>query len=646
MARIVERGLRRSVGVPGLFATAYGNVGSSIYYALGLVALHALGLTPVVFMAAGLLFALTAKTYAEGASMFPEAGGSSSFARHAFNELASFFAGWALTLDYIITIAISAFFVPHYLGAFYPPLRHNPGDIIGGIAVVAILAALNIRGLKESAKLNLLLAVIDLATQVLLVAVGAVLVLDPSLLVHQVHLGTAPSWSQLIFALSVAMVAYTGIETVSNMAEEARDPAKDVPKAVNLVLVAVLAVYAGISVVALSALPVTVDAHGHYMTALGTTYEADPVLGIVQSIGLPHAVQQGLTYYVGVLAATILFIATNAGLIGISRLSWSLAEHRQLPAAFSRLHPRYQTPAFTILFYSVLACILIVPGKTDFLGNLYSFGAMLSFTTAHVAVLALRVKEPERERPYRAPLNFRWHGKLLSLTPILGAIGTFVAWLSVVALHVEARTVGIGWMVVGLLGYVVFRRRQGLDLTSRARIERGARPPDFTELAYRSALVPIFGTDVDGDALQAAAKLVDGEATVDALYVLPVPPQLSLQAGLEREEEQGRSVLEAARIAGKQRGVRVRTELLRTRNPARTILDEARRLNVEVIYLSTVHAPASERPLGPIGAHLLAERPCRVVIQTLPSVNGHDRSHNGDGHAVAREPGRRAPAPI
>src|SRR5438874_13047163 len=189
LARPVERGLRRTVGVPALFATAYGNVGSSIYYALGLVAVYALGLTPLVFLFAGGLFVLTAKTYAEGAAMFPEAGGASSFARHAFNELASFFAGWALTLDYIITIAISAFFVPHYLGAFSPALNHNPGDIIGGIVVIALLAALNVRGLGESAKLNLVLAVVDLATQVLLVVVGAVLVLDPALLVHQVHLG-------------------------------------------------------------------------------------------------------------------------------------------------------------------------------------------------------------------------------------------------------------------------------------------------------------------------------------------------------------------------------------------------------------------------------------------------------------------------
>src|SRR5689334_17561750 len=179
MARLTEHGLRRSVGVPGLFATAYGNVGSSIYYALGLVAAHALGLTPLVFMFAGGLFALTAKTYAEGASMFPEAGGSSSFARHAFNEIVSFVAGWGLSLDYILTIAISAFFVPHYLGAFFPALGHHPGDIVGGVLVIAFLALVNIRGLGESANLNIALAVLDLLTQAALVVLGAVLVLHP-----------------------------------------------------------------------------------------------------------------------------------------------------------------------------------------------------------------------------------------------------------------------------------------------------------------------------------------------------------------------------------------------------------------------------------------------------------------------------------
>src|ERR1700704_1539782 len=371
MARVVERGLRRTVGVPGLFATAYGNVGSSIYYALGLVAAHALGLTPLVFLFAGGLFALTAKTYAEGAAMFPEAGGSSSFARHAFNELVSFFAGWALSLDYILTIAISAFFVPHYLGAFWPALTHSPGDVIGGVIVIVVLAWLNIRGIGESAKLNFFLAIADLVTQSLIIIVGAALVLDPSLLVHQVHLGTVPTYKNLIFALSLSMLAYTGIETVSNMAEEARNPGRDVPKAVNLILIAVLGVYAGMTVVALSALPVI--GHGaHASTQLGTVYQNDPVLGIIQHLGLPTGVRHVLRYYVGVLAATILFIATNAGLIGISRLSWSLAEHKQLPAVFARLHPRYRTPWFTIAFFSIIAMLLLLPGQTDFLGHLYS----------------------------------------------------------------------------------------------------------------------------------------------------------------------------------------------------------------------------------------------------------------------------------
>jgi APA family basic amino acid/polyamine antiporter len=628
MARLSEHGLRRSIGVPGLFATAYGNVGSSIYYALGLVAAHALGLTPLVFMFAGGLFVLTAKTYAEGAAMFPEAGGSSSFARHAFNDVVSFFAGWALSLDYIITIAISAFFVPHYLGAFFPSLTHNPGDIIGGLVTIVLLAALNIRGLGESAKLNLFLAVADLCTQVLLVGLGFVLVLNPSLLIHQVHLGVAPTWTQLIFALSVAMVAYTGIETVSNMAEESKDPGHDIPKAVNLVLIAVLGVYAGISVVALSALPVIHHgvgfsrdlseryAHPGYATALGGHFENDPVLGIVSRLGLHGTVLTIARYYVGVLAATILFIATNAGLIGISRLSWSLSEHRQLPSLFSRLHPTHRTPWFTIIFFSILAGLLILPGETTLLGNLYSFGAMLSFTTAHVSVVALRIRDPDRERPYRMPWNVNIRGRSIPLTAVLGGIGTFGAWIAVVALHNEARTIGVPWMVLGMAGYFFYRRRQGLDPRKHYRIARPERPPDFEELEYKTALVPIFGDDVSASALSSAAKLIGAEGVVYAIYVLPVPSQLSLEAGLEEEEAHGRSVLETARIQARRRGIKIHTGLIRTRNPGAALVEEAERVGSDVIYWSTIHAPAGEQGIGPTAAYLLSKRPCRVIIES------------------------------
>ena len=641
MARIETHGLRRSVGVGGLFATAYGNVGSSIYYALGLVAAYALGLTPVVFMLAGGLFALTAKTYAEGASMFPEAGGSSSFARHAFNELVSFIAGWALSLDYILTIAISAFFVPHYLGAFWPALTHPPGDVIGGLIVIATLAWLNIRGLGESANLNFILAVLDLATQVLIISIGAVLVLNPSLLVHQVDLGSTPTYSHLIFALSLAMLAYTGIETVSNMAEEAVDPGRDVPRAVNYILIAVLGVYAGMTVVALSALPVL--GHGtHAYTLLGLPpsehgYQNDPVLGIISHLGLATGATHVLRYYVGVLAATILFIATNAGLIGISRLSWSLAEHRQLPSIFSRLHPRHRTPWFTIVVFSVFAGILVIPGKTDFLGNLYSYGAMLSFTTAHAAVIALRIKDPGRERPYRIGVNIRIRGAAIPISAVIGGIGTFAAWVSVLALHVDARYVGTAWMVVGLVGYSIYRRSQGLDLTSHHKIERRGRPAFFIELEYHSAIVPIFGTDVDASALRAAAKLVGEGATVEAVYILRIPNQLSLDAGLEEEEQLGFSVLESAKLAGRKSGLKVETRLIRTRSPGAAIVEEAQHRNAEIIYLGTAHAPPSERALGPTASYLLAHRPCRVVIETPPAT-----AHNGAASGANKRP---APAP-
>ncbi len=630
MARLSEHGLRKSVGVPGLFATAYGNVGSSIYYALGLVAAHALGLTPLVFVFAGGLFALTAKTYAEGAAMFPEAGGSSSFARHAFDDVVSFFAGWALSLDYILTIAISAFFVPHYLSAFpgLHALNHNPDDIFGGLIVVLLLTGLNIRGLGESAKLNIVLALLDLSTQVLLVAVGAVLVLNPSLLVHQVHLGHVPSWKELIFALSLAMLAYTGIETVANMAEESKDPGKQVPKAVNLVVLAVLGVYAGISVVALSALPVVHHGVGYsaelkqsftqpgYATALGHFYENDPVLGVISRLGLHGTVLKLATYYVGILAATILFIATNAGMIGISRLSWSLSEHRQLPKKFSELHSRYRTPWFTLVFFSALAAILICYGNTEVLGNLYSFGAMLSFTTAHAAIVALRVKDPDRERPYKTPGGIRIRGYLIPLTAVVGGIGTAAAWVAVVLLHSEAKVIGIPWMVVGMGGYFYYRKRQGLSPRLSYRLPRAERPPDFEELEYRTALVPIFGDDVSASAFAAAAKLIGEDGIVYAIYVLPVPSQLSLESGLEEEEAHGRSVLESARIQARRAGIKIRTGLIRTRNPGSALVEEAERVGSDVIYWSAIHAPAGEKGIGPTAAYLLSRRPCRVIIET------------------------------
>jgi APA family basic amino acid/polyamine antiporter len=236
-----------------------------------------------------------------------------------------------------------------------------------------------------------------------------------------------------------------------------------------------------------------------------------------------------------------------------------------------------------------------------------------------VSVVALRYRQPDLERPYRAPWNVRFRGRDLPLSAVVGGVGTFAAWVSVVVLHGEARIVGIPWMVLGLAGYFLYRRRAGLDPFQPARIVHPARPDDFSELSYRSALVPIFGNDVDGHALRAAAKLVGDEATVDALYVLRVPPQLSLGAGMEEEEATGRAVLDSARVRGRKSKLKVRTTLIRTRNPGAAIVEEAERLNSEVIFVSTLHAPSSEHALGPTASYLLERRPCRIVIETEPN---------------------------
>src|SRR5262245_1593500 len=460
-----DESLSRVHGVGALFSAAYGNVGSSIYYALGVTAAFALGLTPIAFVISGLIFAATAATYAEATVMYPEAGGSSSFARHAFNELVSFIAAWGQMLNYTITVAISAYFVPHYLAVFWEPLGHGPGDIIGGAILIAGLALLNIRGSQESARLNLILAVADIATQIVLVGIGLVLVFSPDVLIDNVHLGVAPSWSDFALGIGVGMIAYTGIETISNMAEEARDAPKAIPRSVGITVAAVIGLYLFIPMVALSAMPVTQDAAGHFLTTLGSEFANDPILGIVENLGLNSGLTEVLRYYVGVLAAVILLIATNAGLIGVSRLTYSMGQHRQLPEKLRQVHPRYRTPYIAILIFAGVATLTLLPGQTDFLATMYSFGAMLSFTIAHVPRIQPRRRLVDGDRPRMPPFNFRAFGPEVPLSAVLGGLGTFAGWIVVMALKPRTLGVGTGWMAAGLLVYVLYRRHQRLPLT-------------------------------------------------------------------------------------------------------------------------------------------------------------------------------------
>jgi len=612
------------LGVPALFSAAYGNVGSSIYYALGLVAGVALGLTPVAFIVSGVIFIMTALTYAEGTTSFPEAGGASSFARHAFNELTSFITAWAQLLNFIITMSISAFFVPHYLGVFWAPLKESPADVIGAIVVILVLATINIIGVEETAALTVALALADFGTQVLLALLGMFLLFDGGTLVSNVHLWEAPTLKDFVLGITLSMIAYTGIETISNMAEETRDPVRAVPRAIGWVVVAVMSLYLILPVVALSALPVTKGADGTYSTELGTTYASDPFIGIVKQFHLPaewmHVALEG---YVGVLAAVILFIACNAGVIGVSRLTYSMAQYRQMPQILRTLHPTFQTPYVSIAVFSTVGAVLVTPpiwgiGVTGdeqnrVLGNLYAFGAMLSFSIAHISVFWMRWRGDER--PWTAPLGITVRGKSIPMFAIVGLIGTGGAWIVQVATHPLERTIGFAWMIIGPVVYVLYRRSQGLTLmeTSRAPI---IVPLPSAHIAYQSIMVPVLGGLLDHSAMVLGCRLAaERGATIVAAGVLEVPRSLPLHAEMGAVEQNLNAQLDHARLIGEEFGVEVITRVLRTRTAELAVLDEALRRETQLIVLGV--NPRRHLGLSLVGRtneRIMRKSPVRVLI--------------------------------
>jgi basic amino acid/polyamine antiporter, APA family len=613
--------LERVLGANALFATAYGNVGSSIYYALGVTAFFALGLTPVVFVIAGLFFAATAATYAEGTVSFPEAGGSSSFARHAFNEVVSFGAAWAQMLNYVITIAISAFFVPHYLSIFWGPLRENPWDIVGGAVVIVVLVALNIVGIQESARINVVLAAIDFGTQVLLVLLGFVLVFSPHTLVRNVHFGTAPTWSHFLLAIPIGMIAYTGIETVSNLSEEARDPVRSVPRSILMVAIAVFAIYFTLPMIALSAMPVK---HGITVLGLGPDKDGfanDPVLGLVENLGIAGGLLSVIKVYVGLLAATILFIATNAGVIGASRITYAMAGYRQLPSVFRRLHPKFKTPWISlVVFGGFISILVLIPGKTNFLGTMYSFGAMLSFTVAHASVIQLRRLQAGQDIPWRARPNFRWRGVDWPLFAVIGVVGTGLSWLDVVIQYPSTRYAGLGWLAAGFVIYVVYRRRilhVALSETVRAPVEYGL----AAALEFRSILVPIAPGYASDEAMDFACRLAaERRASIVAFTAIEVPLDLPLDAELPEDLREANEQLDEARAIGDSYGVRVIGRIARTRNIGRAIVDEAIRRHSEIIVMAgprRVRLQRGRRQIfGDAVDFVLRHAPCRVMVAT------------------------------
>lgn len=474
--------LPRTLGVPALFSACYGNVGSSIYYALGVTAAYALGLTPLALILAGLIFVTTALNYAEGTAAIPHAGGSSSFARRAFNEPIGFIVGWVQLLNYTATVSISAYFAIGYLrifGRYLPMLQSldNPHlHAAAALVLVGLLIGINIIGIQESSALNFTLAIVDLITQVVLVVLGLWLLLNIKVILSNIHLGVAPTWGTFLASISIAMVSYTGIETISNLSEEAKNPAKSVPRATFGVIFAVLFVSAFLPTIGMSVFPVHLDAAGHYTTELATRWKDDPVAGIVSFFPIQWlAFAAGI--WVGILAFTILVVATNAGLIGISRLSYSLASNNLFPGVFARLHPKFRTPWIAIIVFGAAAALLILPAQIDLMAAVYSLAATFAFATAHLAVMRLRFVAPKLRRPFQMPLNIKTRRGSIPVLSVVGAVAIGSVFTQLMFENISSSTfIYLGWLIVGAMTFVAYRKYRHKPIWEPL---EATPPPDF-----------------------------------------------------------------------------------------------------------------------------------------------------------------------
>lgn len=656
--RIYRDSMGRAVGIGGLFATAYVYLGSSIYVVLGGIALYALGVTPVLIFAVGLVFIVTAWSYAEASAAMPEASGVTSFARRAFGPMAGFVAAWALLLDSIIIVAIMCSFVPYYLSAVWPQLQEWPYDVGIGLAAVALLVALNALGLQESIRLTLLSAVLGLATFVVLLVAGFATVFDPGGMLELIELGVAPTWAHLLFAVPLAAAAFTGLDAISSRAESALRPGRDVPLAINVVLPVIVLLAVALSIVALSAFPVgsievpfdprtgltepvpvvrgeeagtfvlaedpgtvvvvPVERQGaEYAippqepgevfeddgaprarlrgTLLGSAYLEDPLNGVVA--GLPDDLawlSDMLVPWVAFVAAFALLLAAHAIVGGSGRIIYSLARHHQLPARLGRVYAPRMSPYAGILLFGAVAAVLIVATGPRLLLGLFGFGAMLAFSMTHLSVIALRFKEKGLPRPFVMPFGIRLRRAALPLPAVVGGAATALVWVLMVATHSAGAVLGFAWMAGGLLLYVVYRRRARRPLLRQ--LEETELPSTaVADIDYEKILVPVLGTRLTDEMVVLGCQLAaEKNATLDAVYVVEVPMDLPLDAPLVDERRRGQKVLDAAMAVARDFGVEAWPHLVTARKPGRAIVETAAEWKTDVIILGAV----KQRPVG------------------------------------------------
>jgi basic amino acid/polyamine antiporter, APA family len=614
-------GLQRVLDAPTLASVAYGEVASSLYFALGIVALHALGLTPAVLGVAGVVFLLVTLSYAEGTTSIGETGGAATFVRVAFNDFAGFLTGWALFLDYLIVIALSALFFPHYLGlaiGVHSIARH-PGDVIVGCFVIGLIALVRLLRRTRLYSFSLVVPLLDLVTQLLLVLLGFAFLFSPSALGRGLSLGTHPSWHQLAFALPLALLAYTGLETVANLAEETRQPGRDLPRSLFTGIGAVVLVTVLIALIGLSAYPAP-----HGTTQLGTTWQRAPLMGIVYALG-PHVaywVERALRVYVGLTGALVLLTAAATSNSGFGRLAHSLGEHGQLPRVFGRLSRRSLHSPEAVVSAAVISIALLLStafttNPVGFLASLFSFGVLVAFTAAQLAVVRLRFTKPDLERPFRVPLSIRFHGADVPLPTLLGALATTAIFVAAMVTHIGARYGGPIWLAVGVVVYLLVRRRRGTGLLEHV---QPAAASELPQAEFSKILVPVKLGEIGEEMVATAVKLAQERgAEVVAVNVIRVPLDQPLDAELVDEDERAAAALAEAALLGEDHGVKVEGRAIRARSIGEAIVEAAEETGADLIVLgSSPRWRRQSRFFSPTVDYVLRKAPAEVLVVAFP----------------------------
>jgi APA family basic amino acid/polyamine antiporter len=616
------RGFERVLDAPALFAVAYGEIASSLYIALGIVAAAALGVTPLVLLIAGAVIVLVSFTYAEGTAALPETGGAATFARRAFNDLVGFATGWVLFLDFLIVMALSALFVPHYLAGAVgeSSLREAPWDAVVGCTLIAVIAAVRVARRTRLHLGSLVIALLDLLVQGILVVLGLALLLSPETLDDGLGFASGQDWDDLAFALPLAMLAYTGLETIANLAEEATEPGRTLPRSLFSAIGLVVVVTVLIGAIGLSAYPVS---NGE--TTLGEEWLEAPLVGIAAAFEgeLPSIIVDVLEVAVGISGVLILLGATTTSFSGITRLTYSLAEHGSLPREFARLERCAVVSSEAIAIAAALAIGLIVltelgaDGDPAFLASLYSFGVLIAFTVAQLAIVRLRVREPGLERPFLLRPNVSIGGHALPVVALVGAPITFAIWVLALATHPGARYAGPAWLLLGAVVFVAVRRtrRRGL-------LEHVAPADELPAGAdYERILVPMKLGDIGEEMVATAIALAkERGAEVEAITVVRVPRKYQLEGELPTDvAARVDASLEEARALGSDHGVEVRADVVRARSIGHAIVDEAARRGADLIVLgSSPRWRRQSRFFSPTVDFVLRNAPCEVLVVAFP----------------------------